>query len=269
MKAYLGCVAVTVAIIGLTLWSGGPRAQAPAPAHNMDEFAQSSLEPFAVVELFTSEGCYSCPPADEVLGSMTARARVEGRRVFPIAFHVDYWNYLGWEDPYSSAEFSRRQGDYARKFGSNRRYTPQMIVNGQTEFVGSSKPQARQAVEQALQTPATAGVSLSQGVAENQANAIVAVVTPQGAKAGDQLCVALVERGIIQDVPRGENAGRRLPHENVARAFETRTLQGDGAPIRVNLEAPAGLKRENASIIAYVQDGTMWKVLGAAALDLK
>ena len=96
---------------------------------------------FAVVELFTSEGCSSCPPADALLAEQVRDAREHGRPVYCLAFQVDYWNRLGWADPYSDAGFSRRQNDYAQAFQSDRVYTPQVVVNGTEEFVGSDRAQ--------------------------------------------------------------------------------------------------------------------------------
>ena len=95
--------------------------------------------PFAVVELFTSEGCSSCPPADNLLGEIVKDAQKGQQRVYCLSFHVDYWNSLGWRDPYSDPAFSRRQREYARAFESVQVYTPQMVVNGSTGFVGSDR----------------------------------------------------------------------------------------------------------------------------------
>ena len=113
-------------------------------------WAAAAAEPVAVVELFTSQGCSSCPPADAVLSRVDELAREKKLSVYVLSFHVDYWNRLGWTDPYSDDEFTRRQNQYAGLFRSNRVYTPQMIVNGQTEFVGSDAKRATQAIRRAL-----------------------------------------------------------------------------------------------------------------------
>src|SRR5438045_1264832 len=94
-------------------------------------------EPFAVVELFASEGCSSCPPADNLLAELTQQAHAQGRQIFTLSFQVDYWNNLGWVDPFSSAQFTQRQYQYANTLETSSVYTPQMIVNGQYAFVGS------------------------------------------------------------------------------------------------------------------------------------
>ena len=106
-----------------------------------------------VVELFTSEGCSSCPPADELLQRLAATQPVAGAEVIALEQHVDYWNRLGWTDPFSAAQFSARQGEYADYFNSSGVYTPQMIVDGQTEFPGSNQTKARAAISTAAQQP--------------------------------------------------------------------------------------------------------------------
>jgi len=99
----------------------------------------SYFEPVAVVELFTSEGCSSCPPADRILSRLTAETQRDHRRIYTLSFHVDYWDRLGWRDPYSSSANSDRQRQYAELMKLQSVYTPQMIVNGRIEFVGSDQ----------------------------------------------------------------------------------------------------------------------------------
>src|SRR5271167_1475342 len=130
-------------------------------AHSLAQSSGSPHQggaPCAVVELFTSEGCSSCPPADAALAEMAANARKSGAPVFALAFHVDYWNYLGWTDRFSDAAYTRRQSDYARAFNTDQVYTPQMIVNGVDQFVGSDRDAAKRAIDAALAKPAPATV---------------------------------------------------------------------------------------------------------------
>ncbi len=220
---------------------------------------------FAVVELFTSEGCSSCPPADALLAEQVRDAREHGRPVYCLAFQVDYWNRLGWADPYSDAAFSRRQNDYARAFRSDRVYTPQMIVNGADEFVGSDRDRSRKSIDAALKRPAKARLKLSQEKAD--AGAVVLSYEASSAPKGAVVNVAVVERGLVSKVRRGENADRTLRHENVVRAFRTVRLD-ESAKGSVELKLPADLMRKNSSAIAYVQEAAAGPILGASAVDL-
>lgn len=223
--------------------------------------------PFAVVELFTSEGCSSCPPADELLGEIVKDARTRRQRVYCLSFHVDYWNNLGWRDPYSDAVFSRRQQGYAKVFKSDQVYTPQMVVNGNTEFVGSDRTRARNRIDQALKQPVRAAVKLSQE--EKKApNSLVFGYEVSQAPRGSVLNVAMVERGLVSKVKRGENGGQTLRHGKVVRAFQTIRL-GKADKGTVQLKLPADRVRKNSSAIAYVQDIDTWAVLGATAIELQ
>ncbi|MEO6435541.1 MAG: DUF1223 domain-containing protein [Tepidisphaeraceae bacterium] len=233
-----------------------------------------NAEPFAVVELFTSEGCSSCPPADDLAAELAKDVREKGRPVYVLAFHVDYWDRLGWRDPFGSRVFSQRQEHYARAMKTDGLYTPQMIVNGVAGFVGSDRNKARREVARALKRPA--GVALTLKVVPTDASDTVAVqfVTAPPA-AGHVLQVALVQRGLVTEVRRGENAGRSLRHENVVREFQTIPLDGeldggqDGAASgTVPITLPAGVRREQMSVIAYVQNPTDLSIVAAAAVDL-
>jgi hypothetical protein len=237
----------------------------PASAGKGDAAPEGTAVGVAVVELFTSEGCSSCPPADDLLGELAADARANGRPVYALAFHVDYWNYIGWTDPFSDAAWSRRQSQYAQAFRNDQVYTPQMVVNGRTQFVGSDRAKARAAITNALSKPPTAVVRVR--VTGREGTALQLGYHVEGAPAGAVLNLAVVESGLSTRVPRGENAGRSLRHANVVRAFRTVALDGkaDGA---ARVEIPAAVKAENADVIAYVQRPADMAVLGAASAPL-
>ena len=183
-------------------------------------------EPFVVVELFTSEGCSSCPPADRLLGEIAEKAKKDGSRIFPMAFHVDYWNRLGWHDPFSDPAYSERQRQYARALGSPRRiYTPQMIVNGVEGFVGSRKEQAYSAINAMLKDGETKIELVLEARIDGDGKRIEVSYRVEGAPEQAILNVALLEDGISNEIPRGENAGRRLSHERVVRGFKTASLE--------------------------------------------
>jgi len=215
---------------------------------------------FAVVELFTSEGCSSCPPADRLLAQLASRADNDAP-IFALSFHVDYWNYLGWTDPYSDAAFSARQRTYSRVLGEGV-YTPQMIVNGHEVFVGSNASKAEQALRKALAQPAP--VELSLDLNKLAADELQATYHADHLPADAVVHLALVERGLAQDVTRGENTGRTLTHENVVRTFTT--LPADIHT--TTLALPADYVPGNTTLIAYAQHPATMQILGATRIDL-
>lgn len=217
---------------------------------------------FAVVEMFTSQGCNSCPPAEEVLSEIDRDARERGQPVYALGFHVDYWDHLGWADPFGNEAHTRRQEEYARAFGSAGLYTPQMIVNGSVEFVGSDRRQASTAIMSALRSPPKTPLTLS--VATGNGGRRLAV-SYQAERPPERAVVnvAVVERGLENDVPRGENAGRRLHQDNVVRAFTSAELAQ--APGRVELELPEELDPGRAAVVGYVQTADHRSIVGAAA----
>ncbi len=218
--------------------------------------------PVAVVELFTSEGCSSCPPADRVLADLVKHARTSGRRVYALGFHVDYWNSLGWRDPFSDAAYSQRQRKYATALAEEQVYTPQMIVNGQAGFVGSNPARADREIAAALATPATVALAVE---ARRDGPRVHVNYRAAGAPKGAVVCVAWTESAATTRVARGENAGRTLAHVNVVRSFVTRALEASGAG-SVTLSAGGG---DAGEVVAFVQDGRSLHVLGASAIQAR
>ena len=222
---------------------------------------------FAVVEMFTSQGCNSCPPAEELLSEIDRDARERGQPVYALGFHVDYWDHLGWTDPYGSAAYTRRQEAYARAFGSGGLYTPQMIVNGTVEFVGSDRRQASSAIGS---RPVGGGRDPARPVGRGRRWAarrrVVVDYEVERPPERAVLNVAVVERGLENDVPRGENAGRRLRQDAVVRAFTARPVNVERG--RVELDVPPAFDPNRASVVGYVQNGADQAVVGATAVDL-
>ncbi len=217
---------------------------------------------FALIELFTSEGCSSCPPADALLAEIVHEARREGKRIYPLSFHVDYWDYIGWQDPYASKSFSERQRGYAQALRNSRIYTPQMIVNGATEFVGSDRKKLRAALEAALAEAPPYTISL-ENITTSSAEWKFSYSVSELPNQAD-IHVAVVERGLAQTVNRGENSGKRLTHENVVRAFATVNSRAG----QISLKVPSDVKRANCSAIAYMQESEKMKVLAATQIGL-
>ncbi len=221
---------------------------------------------FAVVELFTSEGCSSCPPADEVFRDWVVEASRSGRRVYPLAFHVDYWNGLGWPDPYSSAAATTRQEIYARALGQQGVYTPELIVNGRDAFVGSNRARARRSIEGAIGGRGGTAIDLR---AKAQGSRISVDFSFDGAPpAGTMLQLALVQSAATTEVRAGENVGRTLHHANVVRGFQT--IPAGGIPRGHSTFAATPEVLASGAVIAFLQDPDTMAVRGAAraALDV-
>lgn len=215
-------------------------------------------KPFIVVELFTSEGCSSCPPADRLLSSVIEGAAPESAEIMGLSFHVDHWDYIGWKDPYAAKDYTLRQRAYGRKFKLNSIYTPQMIVNGKHEFVGSSQRELDEAIR--LESSASSHIPLAISIKSKTAETLsFKVSSTQSVDA--QLNVAIVEKNLTQQVSRGENRGRKLAHDNVVRAFDMRSF--DGQENHFSLKIPEDLKEEDASLIVYIQSSDNWHVVGA------
>lgn len=216
----------------------------------------------AVVELFTSQGCSSCPPADETLQQIAVAARSNDLPVYTLSFHVDYWNRLGWTDPYSDPTYTKRQQAYARAIRSTRIYTPQMIVNGTTEFVGSHRSKANDAIKQALLEPAAVDVTIQIERNENL-HAIVVEYQIGDGVIGQLLHLAVVHSPDANSVPRGENIGRELAHVNVVRAFESVRITEPAGSIEIAVTQELDLAK--ALVIAYIQNPQTRTIMGATA----
>jgi len=237
----------------------------PAKAANDKTPTGAVRNGVAVVELFTSEGCSSCQPADDLLLQIARDARQSRRAIYPLAFHVDYWDDLGWKDPYGSAAYSKRQSDYVAAFSGEGAYTPEMVVNGRVGFVGSRREQAAQEIAKALAQPASADVQI---VSANllPGGEVSVMVHVRGANAGDRVVGALVQREIEHHVGAGENSGRTLHHAEVVRALVAAPAR-DGN-VQLSLHAPADLTRGKASLVIFVQVPRTLAITGAARIDI-
>ncbi len=231
-----------------------------------------------LVELFTSEGCSSCPPADELLTRLDKMQPVPSAEVIALSQHVDYWNRLGWADPYSSAEFSKRQSDYAEAFKIDGNYTPQMVVDGQAEFVGSNTSKARDAIIKAAQA-AKATVQITRIGNSSEAKTVdvplqirIDNLPPVSSRDTTEVMLAITEDNLRSNVLRGENGGRLLKHTAVVRKLSVigKISSQDGrkfaAEQKVNFAKD--WKRENLHAVVFVQEHDSRRVLGAATIRL-
>jgi len=219
-----------------------------------------------IVELFTSEGCSSCPPADALLSRFRKAQPIAGADVIALGEHVDYWDHGGWADRFSSPRFSARQGDYSRAFRKDTVYTPQMIVDGQAQFVGSDEDQARTAIARAARQP-KAHVSLTRA---GDTLSVQVDHLPSSAK-GDpaDVVLAITEGGLSSSVGGGENAGRRLGHSAVVRRLTPLGAVSGGAFTATPSVTPvSGWRRENLSAVVFVQERASRRIVGAAEVGL-
>lgn len=214
---------------------------------------------FAVVELFTSEGCSSCPPADELV----ARVQKENKDlpVYILAFHVDYWNRLGWKDAFSSADYSDRQRLYAGWLRLQSVYTPQIVVNGKKEFVGSEASTLHSTIEKDLQ--GQAGLTrLAISDVKKAGNKLEWAWQTEGAKKGLSLVVALVQRSATTNVRSGENGGKTLSHVQIVRGLRSEEWNGKNNGIG-HMDWPAGVPQEGTEIIAFLQNDDTGEIVTA------
>ena len=203
-----------------------------------------------LVELFTSEGCSSCPPADALLEKLDRTQPVDGAQIIVLSEHVDYWNYIGWTDAYSSPAFSQRQQMYARRLGLDGPYTPQMVVDGATEFVGSDARKAESAIRSALRQSKTR-VRIQ---ASDSGVTVEIDPLPAGRAKKAHIYVAhVLDRG-ASDVLRGENKGRRLQHAAIVRELKQISTIDERSGFKTQLPAVAAGRRLWSSPRNQTQD---------------
>lgn len=218
-----------------------------------------------LIELFTSEGCSSCPPADHLLEILDQRQPVEGADLIVLSEHVDYWDRLGWKDPFSSAQYTDRQREFAAKLHLDI-YTPQMVVDGRFGLVGSDGVAAASAIRKAIREPKI-GIVISNVVRdENKITAhleLPAAAKSQGTRG--VLYVAIADNRAESRVVRGENAGHLLTHVAVTRVLKQvdEINLGKGASKQVSIPVPQAA--DGSRLIAFLEDANSGYVLGVAA----
>lgn len=217
-----------------------------------------------LVELFTSEGCSSCPPADFFLSHLQKDQPVKGVQIITLSEHVDYWNQLGWTDPFSSHGFTERQGRYAESLRGEGPYTPQMVVDGSKGFVGSDAHKVLQAIAEAAKAP-KANVELRCGGSPLRLG-IRAAATGEDS----DILLALTENGLASNVSRGENRGRTMAHDGVTRRLMTIGSAKKQAPFEAEqkIALDGGWKRENLSAVVFLQGRSSHRVLGAGRIPM-
>jgi len=224
-----------------------------------------------LIELFTSEGCSTCPPADALLEKLDESQPVSAAELIVLSEHVDYWNNIGWKDPYSSSEFSERQRDYSERFGRGSVYTPQMVVDGHLEFVGGDEQRAIRAIENAAKVQKIA-VALSS--IHRQANNTITLHVEVGplrsnATQSGNVLIAIADDSDESHVSRGENAGRTLRHVAVLRSLiPVGTVDGVREFSRDVTVKDGKWNSRSLRIVAIVQEMSGGRVWGLASARL-
>jgi hypothetical protein len=219
-----------------------------------------AAESFPVIELFTSEGCSSCPAADELLEEMTAIREREGKPFIGLSFHVTYWNRLGWIDSFSNEGFTERQKKYQALF-KTQLYTPQAVVNGQHQFVGSNVVALRDTLTKVENDKATYAI---QAKAMRRGDSVFVEYSINKDPKKELVNIALIEKNCEQKVTRGENKNRTLKHFNVVREFQTLALKHEGS-LSMPVNSKAG---DDLEVVVYVQRRNM-KIVGAVKVPVE
>jgi hypothetical protein len=236
---------------------------------------QSSARTVVIAELFTSEGCSSCPPADDLLRRLIATQPLQGVEIVALGNHVDYWDDLGWRDPFSSALFSKRQAEYeAAVFRSKGAYTPQLVVDGTLEAVGSDEDAVGRSLLKAASLPKITVSVVARQEGDARARVDVHIDVPAGLpphRTAD-VVVAVTEDELSSHVTRGENRGRTLSHTAVVRSLTTAgRLKADEHAASATIAVPLApdWKLPNLRVVAFVQEQASRRILGGGSSPLR
>ncbi len=245
MKWILAIIAVAAATgIALNTKTKSPIVKSFPPA----------AKSFAVLELFTSEGCSSCPSADRLLPVLMA----EDSNIIALSFHVDYWDYLGWKDPFSQESFTQRQRNYAKQMNLESIYTPQLVINGQYELVGSNKRSADASIQKVLSQTTVVEIKINDVKKED--NKLNVNCELSGDIKVTNLVAALVQKSAERKIKGGENSGAKLFHTNVVRSFMEKP---SSEKMNFLMELPNDLNDDNWQLILYTQNKSDLKITGA------
>jgi hypothetical protein len=222
-----------------------------------------------VLELFTSEGCSSCPPADALLSEIGSSTK----GVIPLAYHVDYWNHLGWSDPFSSREFSARQEAYSRAMNLGGEYTPQVVIEGQSQYVGSDRRGIASAVAAASEGSAEGRVTLNSTVDGEQPRAIHIKVSAElpapGAGGSHELVLAIFENGLVSDIGAGENSGRKITYDYTVRkllpVLDLEALHNSPIEKEFTVDLDPSWSVDHLGVAAFIQNSESLRIVAAAS----
>ena len=269
---------VAVLVTGLAsgvVWTALADSKPGSGVQQAQTVATKSREP-VLVELFTSEGCSDCPPADNLLAVLDRKQPFASADIIAIEEHVDYWDQQGWRDPFSSSKWTQRQNGYAFALHTGSTYTPEMVVDGTQGFIGSRGPAAKAAIEKAaenqkakieigeVEPPTEKGVTLKIAVEK---------LTNASPKDTAEVVLGITESGLHSAVSSGENAGHELQHSAVLREMKVIGVAGKSGQDGFTGEEPVKLDAkwnlENLRAVVFGQEKKSRRVLGAAEVQLK
>jgi len=253
---------------GTSIRSAVKRTLSDSPAASVKGQATPVL-----VELFTSEGCSSCPPADALLAKLAKSGAISGAQIIPLEEHVDYWNHLGWTDPYSASRFTARQRSYVQLMHLDQVYTPQMVVDGRRELLGSDESAARSAIAD-TRASVKAGASVSIGDVLDNAVTLKVHIDPIPSLRDDEktdVIAAVTEDNLESNVTRGENSGSRLRHVGVVRNWQ---IIGHGGRINpftgtANITLESSWKKAELHAVVFEQGHDSGQIYAVASVKIE
>jgi len=242
--------------VAVAAFAGIRREKADVPKTSTD------AQGFAVLELFTSEGCSSCPPADELLAKI--QNEYKNSPVYILAFHVDYWNHEGWKDPFSHADYTKRQRQYSRWLGVGSLYTPQLVINGASEYVGSDERHILDAITSRLGHATAPAFSMQAKVEHDQISVACEVAHVDE---NSELVLALVQKSGYNNVKAGENSGRRLSHVQIVKQLRRVPINTIGTQ-STTLTLPDDFQAQDWEVVGFIQDLSNGHIASAGKIDL-
>ncbi len=250
-------IGVGIALIAFLAAFTAPPAD--SAKHNTEA---TGVKGFALLELFTSEGCSSCPRADDLLAKVQTEAK--DQPIYVLAYHVDYWDRLGWKDRFSNALFSERQRTYARHLQSGSIYTPQIVINGNKECPNWNASTLQENISHALTT--ATGATLDLHVTQNN-RSLTVKYQATGKTDANQLLIALIQKHAVNKIRRGENEGRTLTHAQIVRALTTVNLKAGLQGTQV-IETPSDFTGNGWEIVGFLQNTNNGAVTAATSTPL-
>lgn len=271
MKA--GFFAVTVSVVAIAAAGASAHRLAIRTTGAQSASAIAERSP-VVIELFTSEGCSTCPPADRFLSELEAKQPIPGVEIIALEEHVDYWNHDGWEDPFSGQEWTLRQQEYVAKFKGEAPYTPQMILNGEKVVALKSGAEVQREILQAAKEERAKVSITAAGLEKSDAPKFevnIGNLSVGSAQEKADVWIAVTEDGLRSDVRAGENNGKTLEHAAVVRSLQKigSTAKGSASyTANTQVKLKSNWKKENLRVVVFVQDRKSWRILGAASMKV-